>query len=338
MSHKEQDSRSTGAISVHFFGTRWNGDWRKIALSVPAVTRAISHGFKQRFNFYRGPDCKTAERGCRACLASRLRQRGILSLSFVKLFCRRRTDRTREPKERTEGETEIIYQCTARYSRSIESDCIRSIRSTIGNVGISRHRSVSGRLKLAPSGAITPCNSYCPIIRRCEVSEKGTPVNATELTDETEGSPAQTAVFYAFCAFKKNPKRKSRLERERDGERKGEERSRPREVAAGRETARRRLAGGENAGGGPSLGSLLPRDISRRAARRRMCWLEKPAAGYGPSTFARKEKASVEETRKKCAVCRWLRRRFPSAKASPHCRFRSYENAWGLGTRHKSRF
>jgi len=37
--------------------------FRKIALSVPGVTRVISHGFKQRFNFYRGPDCKTAERG-----------------------------------------------------------------------------------------------------------------------------------------------------------------------------------------------------------------------------------------------------------------------------------
>jgi hypothetical protein len=39
-----------------------------IALSVPGMTRAISHGRKQSLDFYRGPDCKTAERGRRESL------------------------------------------------------------------------------------------------------------------------------------------------------------------------------------------------------------------------------------------------------------------------------
>jgi len=41
----------------------------------------------------------------------------------------------------------------------------------------------------------------------------------TELAIETEGLLVQTTVFYAFCAFKKNPKRKSRLKRDKEKER-----------------------------------------------------------------------------------------------------------------------
>jgi len=55
------------------------------------MTRAISHGRKQSLDFYRGPDCKTAERGRRESLASLSREaaasrRCVLSPSFRQII------------------------------------------------------------------------------------------------------------------------------------------------------------------------------------------------------------------------------------------------------------
>lgn len=68
------------------------------------MTRAISHGCKQRFNSYRGPTCEMSERG-RRCV-SLLDQREIthpFSVVLVKLSCHRRADRTTMTERKEEN-------------------------------------------------------------------------------------------------------------------------------------------------------------------------------------------------------------------------------------------
>jgi len=133
-------------ITICFFGIRWNEDSRKIVLSVLGVTPVISHGFKQRFNFYRGPDCETTER---SHLASRLVETSFLCRSSNYPVAEEQIW-TREPKERWRRAT-----C---YSWSIEPDCIG--RFGIYNRPIAwKHLNcpeyLQSRLKFVSSRAIT---------------------------------------------------------------------------------------------------------------------------------------------------------------------------------------
>lgn len=82
-----------------FFGRKEDPRKETSSQSMSDMTRyTISHGCKQRFDFYRGPNCKTAERGRAGASISRLTSRGpIRAVSFlcrfVKLSRHRRTER-----------------------------------------------------------------------------------------------------------------------------------------------------------------------------------------------------------------------------------------------------
>lgn len=163
------------------------------------MTRAISHGCKQHFNFfYRGPDCKTTERGRRR--VSRLERPDILSLSFVKLSCHLRTNRTE--RERIEGELETR----------------RVIRDQLNWIGrYTRGTQLSDRTERLVYPESTEILAVCRVVLESDVTcnlniwlfdARG--ISASAPARSKARRSAQTAVFYAFCAFKREFRRREK--------------------------------------------------------------------------------------------------------------------------------
>lgn len=138
----------------------------------------------------------------------------------------------------------------------------------------------------------------------------------------------RTTVFYAFCAFKKNPKRKPELKRDRQ---RAKERVRKRELSCpcrGRRRSRKRppeiRGGGERAreaappSGAFSRGRMSSREYRNRAKTNVLTRNLPPPPPPSWPAFAREEKARPSKRQKRArGVSVTPTRRFPSQKQRP---------------------